>query len=305
MPPINAPAAGSDTLPREVSSMIFERAEAGSAVMQLAQNEPLPTNGTAIPTITGDPVAAWVAEGGRKPVSDASTGVKLMDPKKIAVIVAFSDEFLRSDRTNLPDRLRDKIATAFGQAFDRAAVHGDGGSSPFTNHIAETTNDVELGTAAAADGGMHADLIDGMRQVVADEHTLTGFAASPLVEPELLDARDTTGRPLLSDGVNADGQRTLLGRGIVYGKGVGTTPVAVTPAGTDGIRMVAGDWGQAAWGAFGEIEYDVSREATLVDADGSTLLHLWQNNLVAIRAEAYYGWVLNDASAFVKYRDNT
>lgn len=303
MPPITSPAAGSDTLPREVSDLIFERAEAGSAIQQLALNEPLPSNGAAIPTITGDPVAAWVAEGGRKPVSDASTGVKLMDPKKLSVIVAFSDEFLRTDRTNLPDRLRDKIATAFGQAFDRATVHDDATAGPFTNYIAETTNDVELGTATTADGGIHADLISGMRQVVADGYTLTGFAASPLVEPDLLDARDTTGRPLLSSGVNASGQQTLLGRGIVYGKGVGTAPSA-TPTATDGIRMVAGDWGQAAWGAFGEIEYDVSREATLVDTNGTDLLHLWQNNLVAIRAEAFYGWVLNDPSAFVKFRDN-
>lgn len=302
MPPITAPAAGSDTLPRDVSEMIFERAESGSAVMQLALNEPLPSNGTAIPTITGDPVAAWVSESGRKPVSDASTGVKLMDPKKLAVIVAFSDEFLRTDRTNLPDRLRDKIATAFGQAFDRAAVHDDGGAGPFTNYLAETTNAVELGTNTAADGGIHQDLIDGLAAVVADEHTITGFAASPLVEPTLLGARDTTGRPVLGD-VNSDGVRTLLGRGIVYGKGVGTAPNA-TPGPTDGIRIIGGDWGQAAWGAFGEIEYDVSREATLVDSDGTTLLHLWQNNLVAIRAEAFYGWVVNDVEAFVKYRDN-
>lgn len=303
MPPITSPAAGSDTLPRDVSDMIFERAQTGSAVMQLAANEPLPTNGTAIPTITGDPVAAWVAEGGRKPVSTASTGVKLMDPKKLAVIVAFSDEFLRSDRTNLPDKLRDKIAAAFGQAFDRATVHDDGGAGPFTNYLAETTNDVEIGTATAANGGIHGDLISGLRQVTADGHTITGFAADLTFEPDLLDARDTTGRPLLGD-VNSNGVRTLLGRGIVYGKGVGTAPVATTPPPTAGIEMIGGDWGQAAWGSFGEIEYDVSREASLVDSDGTTLLHLWQNNLVAIRAEAFYGWVVGDLDAFVKFRNN-
>lgn len=303
MPPITSPAAGSDTLPRDVSDMIFERAEAGSAIMQLAANEPLPTNGTAIPTITGDPVAAWVAEGGRKPVSTASTGVKLMDPKKLAVIVAFSDEFLRTDRTNLPDKLRDKIAAAFGQAFDRAAVHDDGGAGPFTNWLAETTNAVELGTNTAADGGFHADLVEGLRQVVADGHTITGFAAAPQLEPDLLDARDTTGRPLLSGGVNAAGVQTLIGRPLVYGKGV-FTAASATPTATDGIRMIGGDWGQAAWGSFGDIDYDVSREASLVDSDGTTLLHLWQNNLVAIRAEAFYGWVVGDLDAFVKYRDN-
>lgn len=305
MPPITQPAAGSDTLPREVSDMIFERAEEGSAIQRVSPNEPLPTNGTAIPTLTGEPTAAWVAEGGRKPVSTASTGVKLLDPKKLSVIVAFSDEFLRTDRTNLPDRLRDKIAGAFAAAFDRATVHGDGGSSPFTNHIAETTNDIELGTNAAGAGGIHQDIIDGLAAVVADEFVIEAFAATPLVEPTLLGARDANGAPILTGGsTNVNSVASLIGRPLTYGKGVGT-PASGTPTSTDGIRIVGGEWGQSAWGAFGDIDYAVTDQATLVDSDGTTLLHLWQENLVAIRAEAFYGWVLNDVEAFVKYRDNT
>lgn len=303
MPPITSPSLGSDTLPREVSNMIFERAEQGSAIQQLSPNEPLPTNGKAIPTITGEPTAAWVSEGGRKPVSSATTGVKLLDPKKLAVIVAFSDEFLRTDQTNLPDRLRDKIAGAFAQAFDRAAAHGDGGSSPFTTHLASTTNDVEIGTNAAGAGGVHQDLIDGLQAVVDDDFTIDGFAAAPQVEPALLGARDANGQPVLASAQDGSVNR-LIGRPLTYGKGI-FTAASGTPTATDGIRLIGGEWTQSAWGSFGEIEYGVSDQATLVDTNGTDLIHLWQNNLVAIRAEAFYGWVVNDLNAFVKYRDNT
>jgi len=55
------------------------------------------------------------------------------------------------------------------------------------------------------------------------------------------------------------------------------------------------------WGAVGGISYDVSTQAT-VTINGA-LTSLWENNLVAIRAEAEFGLLINDTEAFVKYTD--
>jgi hypothetical protein len=71
---------------------------------------------------------------------------------------------------------------------------------------------------------------------------------------------------------------------------------------TADIYGYAGDWTQAAWGVVGGISYDVSTEAT-VTINGS-LVSLWENNLVAIRAEAEYGWLVNDTASFVKLTEN-
>ena len=54
---------------------------------------------------------------------------------------------------------------------------------------------------------------------------------------------------------------------------------------------------------MGGISYRVSTEAT-VTING-TLTSLFENNLVAIRAEAEYGWLLQDKDAFVQYTDHT
>lgn len=302
MPPVTTAQSDPELLPRDVSDMIFEEATRSSAIMRIAPEEPLTDSGNAIPVMTGTPVAAWVSEGGRKPVSDANLGVKLMDPEKISVIVPFSDEFLRTDRTNLPDRLRDKIAEAFGKAFDQAAIVAAAG--PFTTGLGATTNDVEIGTATTADGGLDADVVQGMRLVSQDGYRVRGFAADDTFEVELLDARDTSGRPIYDPNAGVGAIGTLKGRPIAYGEGVATAPSA-TPTATDGIVAIGGDYRQSAWGAVGNIEYDVSEDASL-DVDGTlaNMLHLWQDNLVAIRAEARYGWVVNDLDAFVKYRDN-
>lgn len=301
MPPVTTADSDAELLPRDVSQMIFEEAERGSAIQRLAPSQPLPDNGVAIPVLTGEPTAAWVTEGAKKPVSDATLGVKLMDPKKIAVIVPFSDEFLRTDRTNLPETLRDKIAGAFARAFDKAAIVATTG--PFTLGLSSTTNAVELGTTTTANGGLDGDIVEGMRQVAADGYRVTGFAADVTQEPEFLDARDTTGRPIYLDNPREGSiGNTLKARPLAYGEGIATPPSG-TPTADDGIRFIGGQWNQAAWGSGGQIEYDVSDSATLELADTS-LLHLWQQNLVAIRAEAFYGWVVADVDAFVKYRDN-
>jgi hypothetical protein len=68
---------------------------------------------------------------------------------------------------------------------------------------------------------------------------------------------------------------------------------------TPKIYAYLGDWSQVAWGAVGEISYRVSTEAA-VTINGA-LVSLYENNLVAILAEAEYGFLVNDPAAFVKY----
>jgi hypothetical protein len=116
------------------------------------------------------------------------------------------------------------------------------------------------------------------------------------MEPEFNAAKDTAGRPLFLDATytNEAGliqQGRLLGRQAFIGDGV----YAATPK----IYGYLGDWSQTAWGAVGEISYSVSTEAT-VTINGA-LTSLWENNLVAILAEAEYGWLVNDAASFVKF----
>jgi hypothetical protein len=56
------------------------------------------------------------------------------------------------------------------------------------------------------------------------------------------------------------------------------------------------------WGSVGGINYSVSTE-TAVTINGA-LVSLWENNLVAVRAEAEYGFLVNDTASFVKLANN-
>lgn len=290
-------------LPANQADAYFEAARRQSVVQSLARRVPLGINGESIPVVTSKPTAGWVAEGGQKPATKGAMTLKSMSPEKIAAIAVVSAEVVRANPGNYINIFREDIAEAFAIAFDSAALHGT--STPFGQYIDQTTKTVEIGTSASSAGGVYADFNAGLKLLVDDGKVLTGFALDDKAEPILNGSVDTTGRPLFVDAVYDDtalsGGR-LLRRQALYGKGISTAVVAGTPN-TGGIIAYGGDWSQAIWGTVGGISYDVSTQAT-VTINGE-LVSLWENNLVAIRAEAEYGFLVNDTAAFVKYTNHT
>lgn len=289
-------------LNREQAQPIFERAARMSVAQRLAQEVPLGGSGVAIPVTTGRLAAGWVAEGAKKPTSAGTMALKNMDPKKIAVIAVVSAEVVRANPGNYMTLIREQVAEAFAVGFDLAAFHdagpdGTAGGGPFATYLDQTTKAVEVGTTAQGSGGIHGDLVAGLQLLVNDGKKLTGFALDDRIEPLILGATDTTGRPLYVDLPTDDTSPAVArpGRLLARPSYLGDT---LFDADND-IVAYGGDWRQAAWGVVGGITYDVSTEATVTI--NNTLTSLWENNLVAVRAEAEYGWVVNDAEAFVKY----
>jgi HK97 family phage major capsid protein len=287
------------------SGAIFERAARQSVAQQLARQIPLGINGQEIPVVTSKPTAGWVAEGGAKPATKGAMSLKTMTPKKLAAIAVVSAEVVRANPGNYVTLLRDEIAEAFAIAFDLAAFHGT--STPFTTYLDQTARTpIELGTATQANGGVFADINNGLKALVAAGKRLTGFALDMVAEPVLNAATDTTGRPLFIDSPTVETAGPvragrLLGRPAFMGEGLSTAVVTGTPN-TGGVVGYGGDWSQAAWGVVGGITYDVSTEAT-VTINGA-LTSLWEKNLVAIRAEAEYGWLVNDVDAFQPFTNH-
>lgn len=292
---------------------IFERAARQSVVQRLVQQVPLGINGESIPVVTGRPAAGWTSEGGIKPASSGTMTLKTMTPKKLTAILVVSAEVVRANPGNYLTTMRNSLAEAFAIAFDRAALHDEGpdgtaAGGPFATYIGSTTKTHEIGSVAQANGGIHGDFVEALREVVTDSDEsgrrfrLNGWALDSVLEPNLWGATDSTGRPLYvelpadaeSDGLGMEGR--LLGRRSYMGEGVATGNLTSTVG-------FGGDWNQAAWGVIGGISYRVSTEAT-VTINGS-LQSLFERNLVAVLAEAEYGFLCNDADAFVRLVNNT
>lgn len=279
----------------EQAANYFQQAAYNSSVMQLARKVPVGINGQEITVSTGKATAGWVGEGGQKPSTQTGLGLKSFKPHKIAAISVVSAEVVRANPGNYMTILRDEIAEAFGVAFDAAVLHGT--SSPFGAYLDQTTKSVELGSTAQGAGGVYGDIVAGLKTLVDDKKKLTGFAFDSVVEPTFLGSVDANGRPLfvetpLENTASVITPGKLIGRPAFLGDGISTP---------SGIVGYGGDWSQLVWGAVGGISYDVSTEAT-VTLNGE-LVSLWEHNLVAIRAEAEYGVMINDVNAFVKFTD--
>lgn len=289
----------------EMSEDIFKEARRFSAVQQLVRQVPLGASGKSIPVTTGKPTVGWVGEGGQKPASAGSKALKTITPKKAAAIVVVSAEVVRANPGGYITDLRGDLAEAFGTAFDLAALYDQGpdgtaGAGPFDTYLSQTTKSVELGTTTQANGGIHGDIVAGLTALVNDDKKLTGFAFDDRMEPRFYGAVDSSGRPLYVD-LPYDAAAGAVARpGTLLSRPSYMTDGIYSGAATD-VYGFGGDWRQAAWGVVGGISYRVSTEAT-VTING-TLTSLFENNLVAILAEAEYGWLVNDVEAFVKYVD--
>lgn len=284
----------------EESRPIFDEARKGSVFQNLIQQTPLGINGQKIPVRVGKTTANWVGEGGRKPQTSLGLDLLYIEPKKLASIVVTSAEVVRANPGNITGEIRADLAGAFATAFDLAVAYnlgGDGtGSGPFDNYLAETSKEVTLGTATQGQGGIHGDMVSAMRLLVNDKKKLRGFALDDAVEPDFWGAVDGNGHPLYVNLPTDDVSQTiarpgrLLGRPSFMGEGVGNGDIV----------GFGGDFSKAAWGVVGGISYRVSTEAT-VTIDG-VLTSLWEHNLVAVLAEAEYGFVMADTEAMVKLK---
>lgn len=253
------------TLPKELSAEIFEGAIAQSAIMKLAERVYLPGAGLAIPVITGDPTVSIVNEAAEKPVSNSTFETKNMVPKKFAVIELVSEEF-RRDLPRLYDALLRRLPGAIAKAFDKQAL----------TEVALTGFDSLVGAQTVA------DIPTGMQAIAADGYRMTGIAAGPAGEAELITAVNGLGMPLFAESIESG----RLGR--IYGADV------VPCAAINGL--IAGDWSKCKYGIVDGINIKISDTATV--NDGSAQVNVWQRNMLAILVEAELGFVCADTDAF-------
>jgi HK97 family phage major capsid protein len=288
-------------LTAQQSAPIFDKIRNISVFQSLARQVQLGISGNSIPVRTGRLTPAWVDEGAQKPASTSTMALKTISPKKIAVIVPVSEETVRANPGGFMQLVKDDVAEAFAEGFDKAAAYdqsptGGAGGGPFATFLNQTNKTVEIGTGE----NIHQDFVSALRLLVNDGKKLNGFGLDSRLEPDILGATDDNGRPLYTDltsGERAIGETQtgkLLGRRTYIGEGVYS-------GATEDIVGWAGDWTQAVWGVIGGINYKISDQAA-VTING-VLTSLWENNLVALRAEAEYGWLVNDVNAFASLTD--
>ena len=271
-------------LPPAVSSEIWASTQDQSAALTLARTIALPGSGVSIPIITGDPTAEWVDETEAKPVSRPTLGNKVITPYKLAVIVPFSNEF-RRDLSALYNALVDRLPGALAKRLDQTV---------FTDDVAAPGSNFDKLTGAPAfDLGTDpwAAVVAADQSVALAGGQINGWALAPQGRGVLLGSVDGNGRPLFVDSIASNQVPTLLGAPVYVSRGVydDTVPPQVG---------FTGDWSYAIAGTVEGVQVSTSDQATLVD--GAATIHLWQQNMFAVRAEIEVGFRVRDVNAFAR-----
>jgi hypothetical protein len=154
-----------------------------------------------------------------------------------------------------------------------------GGNSAVLAYNAASTTTVQ--NAVQAWGGIYSAV------------TVTGSAGGPY----------TFTFPAVATNVAAESAPFTVDQTALTGGTAATSKATVAASGAGGVdstlRAVGGDWSQAAYGVGMDISVQISREASYFD--GTTWHSAFQENLVLLLVEAYYGFVMGDPNAFCLY----
>ena len=127
---------------------------------------------------------------------------------------------------------------------------------------------------------------------------LSGFALSAQARGILLAAKDSVGRPLFVNSAAQGAIPLILGVPAYLNKGLykagtaasgsGDSAVAAVPA----VVGVAGDWTQAMYGTVEGVKIDINTKGNVTVGTGQNAvnINLWQQNMVAVRAEIEIGF---------------
>jgi Phage capsid family len=156
-------------------------------------------------------------------------------------------------------------------------LQSGGNSAPIAYNAAAAT----VQTAVQAWGGVYAGV------------TVAGSAGGPY----------TFTFPTLGANVNGAAAPFTANQSLLTGGTAAASKATVAATGAGGVdsllRGVGGDFSQCAYGVGMDISIKVSNEASYYD--GTTWHSAFQENLVLLLVEAYYGFVVGDANAFVLY----
>lgn len=264
---------GNITLPADVSNEIIAKMQEGSAVMKLARKVALPGRGVAINVITSDPEASWVGETEKKPVSNPGLSTKILRGYTLATIVPISNQF-RRDVSALYEEIVRRIPAALGQKFDDTVFHGAAPGSDF-----DTLASV---TAQSLASDVYKGLVDADTDIALHGGVVNGYVISAQGRGILLGATDNDDRPLFVNNTAEGAIPVILGAKTELAK-------AAFKSGSPSVVGYAGDWTQAVWGTVEDVQISIADQATLDDGNGG-LIHLFQQNMFAIRAEIEVGF---------------
>ena len=274
-------------VPEQHSAEVIQVATRSSAVMSLARKVPMSTKSARQPVLTTLPEAYFVSgDTGMKQTSSVDWENVELVAEELAVIVPIAEAYLDDSATPIWSQVMPLIGQAFGKAFDNAVLWGTNKpstwSAALSTSIEASNNDFTEGVSG---DDFAADLAYVGEAIAKDGFGITGFITRPGTQWRLMSLRSTTGEPIYTQSLANGGGQGLYGYSLNE---------VMNGAWDNDYTIVAGDWTKAVVGYRQEISWRIFTEGVISDDSGNVVLNLMQQDSVAMRFVARYGWAVAD-----------
>jgi HK97 family phage prohead protease len=259
-----------------------------------------------VPRQTAGATVNWVGEAAPKPLTSLAFDSITLDFTKIAGIIPLTEELIRSSSPSAELLVRNDLAAAIVQFMDSYFVDPSKAATGISP--ASITNGV---TALTPSGTTGAAFMSDVNRLIGQFLTNNlSLATAVFITTQQVGARigsllNSFGQPMFPTTTATGG--TILGIPVVTSENVPST----TGSPTEGYPLILVKADDILLADDGQVTIDASREATLQmetapDSPvvaGTVLQSLWQQNMVAIKAERFINWTKRRSTA-VSYISN-
>lgn len=245
-----------------------------------------------MPTQTAASVVGWVGEAKQKPSTNPGFATTKLGFSKVAGIVVLSDELVRFSNPKADRLVRDDLVSSTAEFVDTEFFDPD--KTETDESPASVLNGVTPVTSTGTDAAAYDADLEALIANVTDSGLSLENAYWIMGETRaatMAGMRDALGRKYF-EGMELTGQRSLKGLPVMTSGATKDKIVLIIPS---EILLADDD----------QVDFEVSTEATInfgTDAEPN-LVHMYQQNLSAIRAERFIRWKPRRAAAagYIQY----
>jgi HK97 family phage major capsid protein len=264
-------------IPEDVASEIIKNAPQQSAALNLFRNVRMARGQTRLPVLSVLPIAYFPGgDDGLKSTTKAAWANKYLNAEEIAVIVPIPDAVFDDADYDVWAEIQPLIVEALGLKLDAAVFFGTEKPASWASDIVTgataVSNVVELGTAAAAAGGLATDFSNLYGKVEADGFGVNGVVADTTLKAMLRNARDAQGNKL------DDVSTTAI-------HGVDVTYAMDGLWNTAARKAIAGDFTQGIIGIRKDITMKIIDQGVLTDNEGAVIYNFAQQDATGLRVD--------------------
>lgn len=271
-------------MPEEVSTAFLKGLQNESGALQAFTRVPVGRKQVRFPVLSALPVAYFVSgDTGLKQTSEVNWADKFLNIEEIAVIVPIPESVLEDADMPIWDQVRPLAEQAAARTLDAAVFFGTNAPGTWpTNVVAAAIaagNVVNVGTNAAAAGGIAGDISDLLGELEEDGYFGTDAIANTNIRGALRQARSTAGEQLAEVSQNG-----------AYDLDISYPMRGLWPTGAGAARLIALDEAEFVLGVRQDVTFKILDQAVIQDNTGAIIYNLAQQDMVALRMVMRVGW---------------